>query len=177
MALQNRRQSKGRNPLLKVGSLASRIFILLKTEGEKTIDALTRATGEERQSVNGMLQRMKGEGLVFSQPAQKGNRTITTYRAVMENETGFGRDKVEFEVTFFVNECGEYSVTAKVLNELATAREDNPKPIHRARFYAAVPKPNEPARVRDIFHDDQPRSASKNAQVLTIDANAVDITE
>jgi hypothetical protein len=173
MAIQNRRETKGRHPLLKVGSLASRVFLQLKQGGDQTIRQVADTLLEEYQSVNAQIQRMKGEGLIIEVPKQKGNRTVKAYQAVVENETGFARDKVSVEVTFYVNEFGEYSAIAKVVNELPTAREDNPRPIHRATFYAAVPKPNEPLKTREIWEGLQ-TSHAKNLQPLIIDLNEDD---
>lgn len=175
MSLQNRRTSKGRHPLLKVGSLASRIMIQLKQGGTQTIHQLARKLLEEPQSVNGMLQRMKGEGLVVVVPLQKGNRTVSGYQPVLENETGFARDKVHFTVTFFVNDFGEYSAEVHIHNQLPTARDDNPKIIHRAEFYAAIPKPTEPLKTREIWEGKS--STPKNSQPLTIEGEITDITE
>src|SRR5688572_6786310 len=144
MALQNRRKTKGRHPLLRIGSLAQRIFNTLKETPDMTIPELAKLLMEGKQTINGMLQRMKGEGLVITVPKQKGNRTVIGYRAVTENETGFARDKVEVEVTFYVNDYGEYSATAKVVNELPGARTSSGlRVIHKHVFYAAVPKPTE----------------------------------
>lgn len=150
VSVQRETQSKGRHPLLKIGSLSLRIFTYLKGHPDSTITQIADVLLEEYPSVNGSIQRMKLAGLLIGVPEQKGNRTITVYRAVTENETGSPRDKVEFQVEVFVNDFGEYSVVAKALNQMPTAREDNPRLIHRAEFYVAVPKPTEPLKTRDV---------------------------
>lgn len=175
MALQNRRVTRGRHPLLKLGSLANRIFNSLKDKPDMTMIGIAELLMEARQTVNGMMQRMKAEGLIIQVPVQKGNRTVWGYRAVTENETSFRRDKVRVEVTFFVNDFGEYSAECRVIGQLPTANQDNPVPVHKADFYAAVPRPNEPLKTREIF--DVPRQHTKNVQPLTIDTTYADITE
>lgn len=151
-ATQNKKHSLGRHPLLKSGLLTKRVFTALKLNPGLTIPELASRLTEIPQSVNGALQRMKAEGLVIGQPAQKGNRVTTVYRPVIENEGGFARDKVEFEVTVYVNDYGEYSIKAKVTDESPLSYEGNPQPIHSAKFYVAVPKPSEPTKTRQIFH-------------------------
>lgn len=175
-ALQNRRRSKGRHPLLKQGSIPHRIYTELKLRPGQTYQQLAEQILEKPQSVNAQLQRMKAEGLIVVVPAQKGNRIISTYRVVDENVTGHARDKVQIRVTVFVNDYGEYSCESIVVGQLATAKEDNPKPVEVHHFYMAVPKPDEPYSTRQIFSEGYGGgSASKNMTIIDLEANKPDI--
>lgn len=151
-ALQNRKVALGRHPLLRTGSLAHRIFNFLKTsEDGCTIQQIASHEREIPQSVNGMLQRMKRHGLVTTQPINKGNRVVTGYFAVTENESGHARDELAIEVLVMVNDYGEYSAVAQVVGESPLAHEGNPKSWHKHTFTMAVPKPGEPTRTRTIL--------------------------
>lgn len=150
-ALQNRKIAKGRHPLLKMGSLAQRLFNRLKANQGQTIQQLATAEKEIAQNVNGMLQRMKAAGLVIVQPINKGNRVVSGYFAVIENEGGFARDELKIECNVYVNEFGEYSIKARILGESPLSHEGNPKRWHQHTFNMAVPKPTEPVRTRTVL--------------------------
>lgn len=152
-ALQNRKIAKGRHPLLKMGSLAQRLFNRLKTNQGQTIQQLATAEKEIPQSVNGMLQRMKTAGLVTVQPINKGNRKVSGYFAVTENEGGHARDELAIDCMIYVNEYGEYSVKARIIDQSPLAHEGNPRAWHQHTFTMTVPKPDEPARTRTILDD------------------------
>ena len=80
--------SKGRHPMLKVGSLAFEIYTLLRQKKALTYHAIADTLGYKPQSVNGMLQRMKGEGIIATSQQQKGNRVTTVYLLADGNENG-----------------------------------------------------------------------------------------
>ncbi|MET4190708.1 MULTISPECIES: helix-turn-helix domain-containing protein [unclassified Bradyrhizobium] len=171
MSLQNRRVTKGRHPLLKIGMLSGRIFRELKEKGDMTITQIANSLKEEYQSVNAQVQRLKSEGLVISVPTQKGNRTVSMVRAVTENETSFARDKVEIETTVYVNAYGEYSAISRVINQLPTATEDEPKPVHVHRHYIAVPRPSEPAKTRQMFDKEFKGGVPSDGEGTVIDGD------
>jgi biotin operon repressor len=152
-ALQTRVIRKGRNPLLRVGSTALLIFQHLRMYPGQTIDQIAKALSMEYQSVNGMIQRMKRHGLIIKKPVQKGNRVISGYYIINENETGVARDVVDIITTIYVNDYGEYSCQSRIGGQAPTARLRNPKPIHQVVHQAAVPKPTEPHSTRDIFDE------------------------
>lgn len=151
-ALQNRKEAKGRHPLLKVGSLAQRIFNHLKViRPGATIKEIASSLMEQPQSVNGMLQRMKREGLILTQPVQRGARVVTGYFAVRENEGGYARDKVTIVTTICVNEYGDYLAKSKIVGEHPFAHEGRHTAVHTVTYEAAVPKPTEPYKTRVTF--------------------------
>lgn len=170
-ALQNRREAKGRHPLLKVGTLAQRIFNHLKWTPGATIAEIAKSLHEQNQSVNGMLQRMKREGLILTQHVQRGSRVVTGYFTVRENEGGYARDKVTIETVICVNEYGEYLAKSKVVGEHPFAHDCGYTAIHIVTYEAAVPKPSEPYKTRVPFaHSDM-------GEGLVIDGEIVDIKE
>ena len=151
MGIQTRKESKGRHPLLKLGSLAHQVYTTLaNAQADMTIDALARACNCPYQTMNGCIQRMKGEGLIINTTAQKGNRVIATYKLVTENVTGDPRDKVQLRTVVYVNSFGEYSAKTMVVGESPLAHESNPQPIHQYEHYTAVPRPREPYATRTV---------------------------
>ncbi len=176
-ALQNRKVMRGRHPRLKHGTLSFQIFQHLKINGACTLKGLASAVKHSVATVNGSIQRMKKDGLIRNAPEQHGNRVINKYAAVIENETGTWRDRIELETTIFVNKFGEYSAVSVVVGQLMTAFDDDPKPVHRHKHYIVVPKPSEPYSTRQIFDKDFKggREPAKNQQGLIIEGEAVHI--
>jgi hypothetical protein len=175
-ALQNRRVTKGRHPLLKNKSLPFRVWTQLKQTPGITIAQIAKFIHEEYQSVNGATQRMKAEGLIITQHGNKGQRVVTTYFPAIENETAFTRDKIEIELVVYVNLYGEYSVRAVVKGQAREAVLYNLKPIQTTNVYVAVPRPNEPAKTREMF-DDNYEPSTKKSQGLIIDGTIVNNNE
>jgi len=168
-AIQNRRDSMGRHPLLKQNSLSHRVFMHLKQYPELTLTELASGIHEEYQVVNGCVQRMKKHGLVYMVPKQHGDRVVYGYCANLENETGHARDVVEIETTVFVNDYGEYSVKAVLVSQLVSATGDNAKPIVTHVFKLAVPKPKE-TRMRDMFSDNYIPGSRKDGPIIDLQA-------
>lgn len=166
--------------MLKVGSLALDIFnVLRNTDGGLTIAQLADLVHYPRQSVNGMLQRMKGEGLVIVGAAQRGNRVVSVYHVVRGNEQGNLRDRVEIESDIYVNEYGEYSVRSRIIGSLPTAEEDNPRLYHTVRHYAAIPRPTEKFHTRQALDPRalQAPAKAKKVEGIVIEGEAEDITD
>lgn len=155
-ATQSQETSKGRHPLLKLGTIAHEVHVLLKKNREVglTIAEIATRLGHKYQTVNGCLQRLKGEGLVIPTQGYKGNRTVTKYIPVIENETGSPRDRVQIHTVVYVNAYGEYSAKSCVVNQLATAEDDNPVALSSHTHYVVVPKTTESFKTRQNFNGD-----------------------
>jgi biotin operon repressor len=168
--LENRRRGRGRHPLLKTGSLTGDVYRHLKMNPDQTIAQVHSVLKGNRQSINAAIQRLKAEGLVIQVPMQKGNRVINPYRAVLENETSFARDRVEIVTTIFVNDFGEYSAVSRVTNEAPGARAaPGTHPVHTVTHYAAVPRSTETFKTRQIFDPKFRDSASDFSEGPIID--------
>lgn len=128
-------KAKYRHPLLKFGSQRLLIYrFVYENPGVtfKQIKKLTSSGQPVTDLVNAGLLRTEGESKQHFQ-----------YYAVPENETGPGRDVLVIENTVYINEFGEYSVTARLVGQVATATEDNPQPIHSKTTKISVPSPKE----------------------------------
>jgi len=147
-ALRNDTKSWAKHRLLKQGSLTQRVFLEVRARPDQRAIDIANMLKEDRDSVRGAVQRLVGEGLLVPVDKQVGQRVVTAYQARTDNETGMGRDKVKVEVIVYVNDYGEYSATAKVVNQMPTAPEDNPQRIKRTYFDVVVPRPTESVKVR-----------------------------
>lgn len=132
-----------RNPLLKQGSTALLVYRYVK-DHPGCHAAEIRALVGSGQALSDLVK----EGLVRREGEK---RTSYEYFAVPEHETGQGRDRVEVEITLFVNRYGEYSISARMENQNMTAHEDFPVEILRKKVDISVPSPIEPYWKRDIL--------------------------
>ena len=72
------------------------------------------------------------------------------YETVRENMTGAGRDRVEVEVTVYVNEYGEFTADTKVVGQVPFAGDLPRVPVVHKRYTVMVPRPNEPYVTRPV---------------------------
>lgn len=182
LGVMTTKESKGRHPLLKTGSIAFSVYTHLKkckNEGlpAPTYIEIARAIREEDHTVNGALQRMKGHGLVVTVPRQKGNRVVSTYELVEENVTGNARDEVRLRVTILVNSFGEYSAQVMVVGQSPLAHESSPVAIHQHEVKITVPRPREPYKTRTIIPAVPQLSGDVEKSSLTIDGEIGDISK
>jgi len=171
MPIQNRRQSKGRHPLLKFGSVAHEMFLEIKRRPGITSRELTETLKKNHETCRRLIRKLKHEGLVRETGEFKNGLSGLT----VENETGFARDKLAVELTFYVNSFGEYSVRTELKDQLPTATEDNPKPVHKIAYLVAVPRPYESYRTRQIFEASYSSKTTQTKKGLVIEGEILDI--
>lgn len=174
MTLQNRKISEGRHPLLKLGSSNYELYNTLRRFPASTALELSNKLHIKHETVKRQLRKLKAEGLIADSGERRGN--LPCLIVVTENESGFARDKLDVEITVYVNDYGEYSIKAALKGQLPTAVEDNPKPVHTQRYKMAIPKPDEPFMTRQLFSDDyEPSTTTGSKNSVVIEGEIVDI--
>jgi hypothetical protein len=146
-AFENTKTSKGRHPLLKLGTTSNDIYNHLKTKPGATTAEIANDLAIPYYTAKANVTRLKNQGLVANTGKTKNDpysgRPGKCLIAVPENEGGYARDKVELIVTFYVNDFGEYSAVAKIKGQMPTALEDNPQLIHTIEQSVNLPKRGE----------------------------------
>jgi hypothetical protein len=128
---------------------------------------ITSRTGANHQRISDLVH----EGLVEVTGRHNGYRT---YRIVPENATRRGRDRVQVEVTIYVNEFGEYFSESKVVGQVDDADKTKQRRLMmRKAFTVMVPMPEE---IRTAFRTRDLQTSAREPEPLTIDLKAEDIT-
>lgn len=128
-----------RHRLLKAGSRTLEIYRTIKYNPGVTSSQL-RAVYPSSDPIT----KLYNEGLIRPHAIQ--NSRDRAWHVVPENEIGTARVKVDVDVTVYMNERGEYSVSAKLIGQLPYATKGQRVKMITKRFRIAVPKPAEYAR-------------------------------
>lgn len=142
-ARRTENQGSGRHPLLKLGSVHLGVWQYIKANPGVTAGDIVKQFGCDRNRISELVKH----GLV----RYEGTKNKRRYFVNEGMETGKGRDKVETEITIYVNDYGEFSMAAKLVRQMAGSTEANPRPVLRKRLAFFVPREDEPIACHEGF--------------------------
>jgi hypothetical protein len=167
-AEQKGRQTILRHPLLAHGRVTAQVYDWVK----KNPGSRARDVPFLRGGSNQPLTDLAKEGLI----RRVNDKKPYEYVAVPENESGARRDKVQVNLTIYVNAYGEYSCSAELIGQKITATEDFPREVALREIVVDIPHPDDPYAIRDIVdvnpRNDEPEVVYTGGQEI-IDAEFV----
>lgn len=173
-ARRSERESKGRHPLLKLGSFHYMIWQSIKAHPDSTRNELIHRLGISGGTLRPRVKELLDEGLLYESGRMKrqaNNRQVPCLRIAEGHETGSSRDTVQVDFIVFENSLGEFSVSARVFGQAPSAEDHGPIAVAKKSVRIPVPKKQESVVTRQYFDKTvkKPIGKRKAQEPLTID--------